>query len=197
MKKIVVIIIFILIIIAVFLYFKEEKKYYNESKKNQKIETEINQSEEEINYNSNIIKDVSYTSKDNDGNEYIINATKGEIDYSDASIIYLTDVKALIKLNKNNSNNIIITSNYGKYNTNNLDTIFSKNVIITYLNNKVTGEYLDFSLGRNSMIISREVVYKNLKNILLADIVEIEIDTKDTKIFMYDANKKVNIRNIN
>ena len=32
--------------------------------------------------NSNIIKDVNYTSKDTDGNEYIINAIEGEIDLS-------------------------------------------------------------------------------------------------------------------
>ena len=101
----------------------------------------------------------------------------------------------MIKLN--NSNNITITSNFGKYNSNNLDTIFTKNVIIQYLDNEVSGEYLDFSLNRNSMIISKKVVYKNLKNILLADVVEINIETKDTRIFMYEENKKVNIKSIN
>ena len=47
------------------------------------------------------------------------------------------------------------------------------------------------------MIISRNVVYTNLENILRADVVEINIDTKDTKIFMYEQNKKVNIKNKN
>ena len=46
------------------------------------------------------------------------------MDYSDPNTIFLTDVYALIKLS--NSNNIEITSNYGKYNTLNFDTIFSK-----------------------------------------------------------------------
>ena len=32
----------------------------------------------------------------------------------------------------------------GKYNSENFDTIFSKNVIINYLDNKITGEYLRF-----------------------------------------------------
>ena len=58
-----------------------------------------------------------------------------------------------------NSNNIYITSDYGKYNSNNFDTIFSKNVIITYLDNKITGDYLDFSINRNSMTVSRDVIY--------------------------------------
>ena len=100
--------------------------------------------------------------------------------------------KAFIKLT--NSNNVTITSDYGKYNSNNFDTIFSKNVIINYLENKITGEYLDFSMQRNSMIISRNVIYTNLENILKADVIEIDITTKDTKIFMFQDNKKVNIK---
>ena len=40
----------------------------------------------------------------------------------------------------------MITSNYGKYNTINYDTIFSKNVKIDYVDNIITGDYLDFSM---------------------------------------------------
>ena len=146
-------------------------------------------------YSSNKIKDVKYTTKDADGNEYIITATEGEIDYSNANVIYLTNIKAIIKLV--NSDDISITSDYGKYNSENFDTIFSKNVIINYLNNEITGEYLDFSLGRNSLLMTKKVVYTNLENILKADAVEMNIKTKDTKIFMYETQKKVNIKSIN
>ena len=109
-----------------------------------------------------------------------------------SDIIFLTDVKALIKMN--NSEDIVITSDFGKYNINNYDTIFSKNLKIYYLDNQITAEYGDFSITRNSMIISRKVVYTNLENILKADVIEINITTKDTKIFMYKDNKKVNIK---
>ena len=44
------------------------------------------------------------------------------------------------------------------------------------------------------MIISRNVVYTNLENILKADVIEINIETKDTKIFMYEKEKKVNVK---
>ena len=47
------------------------------------------------------------------------------------------------------------------------------------------------------MIVSGKVIYNNLENILEADAVEINIKTKDTKIFMYENKKKVNIRSIN
>ena len=146
-------------------------------------------------YNSNIINDVSYTTKDANGNEYTIKALQGQIDLNNSNIIFLSNVMAVIKLEKSERINII--SDYGKYNTKNFDTIFSKNVLIDYIDNNIKGEYLDFSLDRNSMIISREVVYSNLNNILRADVVNIDIKTKDTKIFMYDSNARVNIKSKN
>ncbi len=168
-------------------FFKETKNV--ETMKQQRVE------DENIPYNSNIIKDVNYSTKDTDGNEYIINALLGEIDYANSNIIFLTNVTATIILN--NLEKIEIKSDYGKYNSDNYDTIFSKNVTINYLENEIESEYLDFSLERNSMIISRNVIYKNLKNVLNADVVEINIKTKDTKIFMYEKEKKVNIKSKN
>ena len=47
------------------------------------------------------------------------------------------------------------------------------------------------------MIISKNVIYTNLENILTADVVEVNIETKDTKIFMYEDDKKVNIKSKN
>ena len=153
----------------------------------------IEKASDEILYKSNILKNVKYTTKDNDGNEYIIEALKGEIDFSNPNTIYLTKVNALITIK--NSEQVVIISDYGKYNSENFDTIFSKNVIIEYLDNKINGEYLDFSLTRNSMIISKNVIYKNLNNSLKADVVEMNIKTKDTKIFMYESDKQLNIKN--
>ena len=175
------------LLVALILYSKYFKEEEVSKEKNIIIEEEV--------YKSNIIKDVNYTTKDKDGNEYIINANQAEIDYSNANILFLTDVKAFIKLS--NSEIITITSDYGKYNSENFDTIFSKNVLINYLENKINGEYLDFSYTRNSMIISKKVVFTNLENILEADVIEINIKTKDTKIFMHENEKKVNIKSKN
>ena len=183
-KKFIVYIIIFFLIFLIFLHFKSQK-----NKKTTKIEPDISN---EISYSSNIIKDVYYSSKDIKGNEYVIKASEGEIDYNNSNIIYLTNLEGFVKLT--NSNDIKITSKYGKYNTVNFDTIFSKNVIIDYLDNNVLGEYLDFSIERNSMIMSRDIVYTNTSNILKADTIEINIETKDTKIYMFDDKKKINIK---
>ena len=181
-----VFLIFFFIILLIFIYIKF---YY---KKDIREFSDFTTNNEET-YNSNILENVEYVSKDAKGNEYIIKAIKGEIDVKNSNIIFLTKVNAFIKLT--NSNIINITSKYGKYNTLNYDTIFSKKVIIDYLDNKITGDYLDFSISRNNMIISKNVVYTNLENILKADVIEVNIETKDTKVFMYDGSKKINIKN--
>jgi len=187
-NKIVVILLIILFIgLSFYLYPKIFDK--------KKVEEIVIDKTEEISAESNIIKDINYTSEDGKGNKYIVNAVKGEIDYSNTNIMFLTDVEATIKLN--NSNIIVITSDYGKYNIENFDTIFSKNVISKYLDNKITGEYLDFSLNRNTMIMSRNVIYTNPENILEADVIEMNLDTKNTKVFMYKSNEKVNIKSKN
>ena len=180
-----------LLIIIYFFYLDIYKK-----KKSKNITENISEKVlDENTFSSNTIKDVNYISRDTKGNEYIIDASTGEIDISNPDIIYLTNVKAFINLK--NSNTVNISSDFGKYNTKNFDTIFSKNVIIKYLENKITGEYLDFSLERNLMVISRNIVYTNLDNILVADVLEMNIETKDTKIYMYENKKKVNVKNKN
>ena len=187
-----IVLILSLIIITWFVY----SKYFKEDKN--KLSKPVNPTskiEEDAVYNSNIIKDINYTSRDLKGNEYILVAKEGEIDLDNSDIIFLTDVTAYIKLVKN-SELIVITSNYGKYNTINYDTIFSKNVKIDYVDNIITGDYLDFSMLNNLLIISRNVVYKNLENTMKADVLEFDTKTKNTKIYMYDSKKQVVINNL-
>ena len=188
-NKIVKIFFIFFITFAFFLIFLKFFKTENKVEKNEQIITE-----KEV-YSSNILENVNYSTKDADQNEYLITALKGEIDYTNPNIIYLTNVKAEIKLN--NSDNIVIVSDFGKYNSDNFDTIFSKNVLISYLDNKINSEYLDFSMNRNTMVISKNVIFNNLKNILEADVIEMNIKTKDTKVFMYEKNKQVNIKSTN
>ena len=177
-------IIFLLLIIWLFI------KHTNNKKEIEVIKQKIDQ---DTIYSSNIIENVRYESKDIKGNEYVIEALKGEIDHKIPNIIFLTNVKATIK--PINSSKIIVKSNYGKYFIDNNDTIFSKNVIITFLDNKIEGEYLDFSILRNSMTLSRNVIYSSLNNVMKADVIEINLETKKAKVFMFEDKKKVNIKN--
>jgi hypothetical protein len=175
--------------ILFFLYFKSNQEEKIVEKKIEPIKNE-NQKDLEVKIESfNTIEDVSYSAKDIKGNEYFLKANEGTIDQNEDNFIFLKYVNATIKLKDYRL--IEISSDFGKYNIKNYDTIFSKNVIITYLNNKISGDYLDFSLDKNLMIISRNVVMINEKSSLKADVIEVNIETKDIKIFMYEENKKV------
>ena len=181
----------IIITISLIYFYKIPVK----EKKINLVEEKIKLDEEKIEEKSiatNIIQNVKYSSKDIRGNEYIITAKQGEIDIDNNSVIFLKGVKATIILD--NSNKIFISSDFGKYNINNFDTIFNENILINYLQNNIQGGYLDFSLQRNSMIISDNVVFSDNNNILKTDVVEIDIESKNTKFYMYDKNHKVSFK---
>ena len=183
--------------LLIYFYFKSynEKKLIEKKRKIELVEEKVAEIDQEKIESSNIIEDVSYSAKDTKGNEYFLKASEGRIDQNDNNFIFLKSVNAIINLK--NYKLIEISSDFGKYNINNYDTIFSKNVIIKYLENKITGDYLDFSWDENLMIISRDVTLDNEKTSLQADVIEVNIKTRDIKIFMYEEEKKVNIKSLN
>ena len=194
-KKIILGTSFIIVVFSVLYFFYTKsnyKKNFIETEKKNLIDKENIELVEEKIESSNIIEDVSYSAKDAKGNEYFLKASEGTIDQSESNFIFLKSVSAIINLK--NYKLIEISSDFGKYDINNYDTIFSKNVMITYLDNIITGDYLDFSWDKNLMLISRDVVLKNNENLLLADVIEMDIKKRDIKIFMYEDNKKVNIK---
>lgn len=187
-KKKIFIICFIILIPCITFFLSNLNKNSNETKKTTQSEQDLE------NHRTNIIDAISYSSKDLKGNEYKIFAETGEIDLSNTDIIYLTNVKAYIIL-KNDPEIVNITSDYGKYNASNLNTIFSKNVRINYIDNLITGEYMEYAMKKNLLIISKNVVYKNLDNTMIADVIELNTITKNTKIFMHNSDYKVKIKN--
>ena len=197
-KKIIFGISFIIVIFSIIYFFYSKsgsKKNLLKTGKVELIEKKNIELIEEKIESSNIIQDVSYSAKDTKGNEYFLKANEGTIDQNQSNFIFLKSVKGVINLKDYEL--IEISSNFGKYNINNYDTIFSKNVVISYLDNKIKGDYLDFSLDKKLMIVSKDVTIKNNKNSLSADVIEVNIETKDLKIFMYEEDKKVNFKSLN
>ena len=187
-------------ILLIFLIFLFSTLFYLKYFKNsQKISENIPKEEQQIitsqNDNSTYIDNVNYISSDTRGNRYQITAEQAEIKIEDPDVMLLENVVAYI-FNKD-SDTAMITSNFGVYNSKNYDTIFSENVIILYPGHKITGEYLDLSFLKNLGTISKDVIYKGEKTSLFADKVEINLTTKDTKIFMNDKNKKVLVKGTN
>ena len=181
-----ILLIFLIFLFSILFYLKYFK---NSQKISENIPKEEQQSITNQNDNSTYIDNVNYISSDSRGNRYQITAEQAEIKIEDPDVMLLENVVAYI-FNKD-SDTAMITSNFGVYNSKNYDTIFSENVIILYPGHKITGEYLDLSFLKNLGTISKDVIYKGEKTSLFADKVEINLTTKDTKIFMDDKNKKV------
>ena len=180
--KIFLILLFLVILLILFL------RFFNENKKNEEINLDVSK---QNNIESSLIKGISFFSKDKKGNEYILKAEEGEVDLSNDKIIYLKKITAQVVLN--NSEDIIIISDFGKYNIENYDTIFSKNVLIKYLDSRISSNYMEFSINKSLMTITNNVIYSNNDNLLKADAVEFNTDTRKVNIFMYDSSEKVKI----
>jgi len=176
-----------LIIISLLLFFKYFKKSNLESEIKTKLEKPQVASE-------SMIEDLRYFSIDKEGNEYKIEAKKGNIDKSNPDIIYLENVEAIIQLQK--SNVILIRSKFAKYNTKNYDTLFNKTVSVNYNEHLLKSEFLDLSFEKNLVSIYDNVRYLSGISSLKADKAEIDILNKKTKIFMNDPNEKVLINSL-
>ena len=186
-----VVMVFLIVLISLSFYLKYFKKKPEDIIKN----TLTKKADTSQNSSANYIDDINYTSLDTKGNKYQITANQAEIDADNPDIMFLENIIAYIFIK--DSDTIKVTSDFGKYNLKNYDTIFSKNVIVIYPSHKITGEYLDFSFLNNLGTISTDVIYVGDKIKLVADRVEVDIITKDTKIFMNDNIKKVFIKGIN
>jgi LPS export ABC transporter protein LptC len=179
--------IMILAIIVISLCFY--LKYFTKNFENVEEAPVVEKIDENKNKTSTYINDINYVSTDVRGNKYQITAKLAEIKIENSDIMFLTDVIAFVFIKDKDT--VKITSNFGKYNSKNYDTIFSENVIVVYPGHKITGEYLDFSFLTNLGIFTTNVIYTGEKTNLFADEIEMNLTTKDTKIFMNDDGKKV------
>ena len=193
--KIKIIIQFLMVLFIIMISWAIFSIYFKEDVPDKILDNSIKKEIISKNNNSNYIENIKYISKDLRGNEYEIKAPQAEIDNNNSDVMFLKDVIANVYMK--DSDVIKITSDFGKYNSINQDTIFSKNVIVTYLDHKITGEYLDFSLQNNLGTMSIDVFYVGKKMNLIADRIQMNLSTKDVKIFMDESDKNVFIEGVN
>ena len=189
MKKKILIQLF-LFSLFLFLSIFSYHKYFNEESQNVK-KTTTDENLLTKNVETNLISDLRYFSIDDEGNQYEITSEFGELGPDNPDIILMTNVKATIRIY--NIDPIIITSNFAKYNVKNYDTNFKENVLVKHVDNKLNAENLDLSFQSNLMLMYNNIIYQNLDTKLIADKLEIDLITKDSKIFMNNKENKIKI----
>ena len=180
MKKIIIQLFLVIIILIISLIFQQE--YF--SKRNKEIlknspDVDLKNSEE-----NSFIEAFSYTAEDIKGNKYTIESKNANYTDNNSETIIMTEVLATMDLV--NSENIEIYAKKALYNTSNHDTNFSNGVLINYSNHDIESENFDLSFDKKIAFIYKNIIYKNINTTLRADKIEIDLITKDSKIFMYD-----------
>ena len=180
--------IFIIVFSTFFLYFNKKEKLKTSSlpiikEKKLLIDDET----------GTLIKDINYSFFDSSGNYYELLSEVGKVDINNSNKIFMTNVVATIYLV--DSSPVKITSKYANYNKINHETSFFENVKVTHLIHKATSENLDISFNDNLASMYNNIVYNKPGTNLKADRLEIDLITKNSKIFMDNKAEKIQIIN--
>ena len=192
-KKIIIQLFLLLTLVTIttfvfFFYFKEKEILKENNIQMQKI-TELKITEE----TASLMKNMNYSFSDLNGNNYEILSEFGKVDINDPDKIFMTNVLATIHLK--NELPIKIASKFANYNTNDHETNFFENVKIMYEIHKVTSQNLNLSFKSNLVTMYNKIIYTKPGTKLFADQLQIDLLTKNSKIFMNNKFEKIKIIN--
>tara|TARA_B100000965_G_scaffold225111_1_gene188431 strand:+ start:262 stop:846 length:585 start_codon:yes stop_codon:yes gene_type:complete len=173
----------ILIIFFSYRFFFDEKQ---NSEKNLLTKSEENNIEKK---EGNLIEDLNYNSRDENGNSYEISSKTGMIDEKNINILYLKKVKGIINIK--NSGIVSIYSDFAKYNKSNLNTHFYENVILKFKDHNITSHNIYLNYLTKKIKITNNISYYDNDNKITADVMEFDLLTKMSKIYMLDKNNKI------
>ena len=137
---------------------------------------------------TNVIENIEYSSNDSLNNQFIIKAKFGEV-MRKKTLILMKEVEAIVILS--NSEKITITASNAIYNTTNQDTSFKNNVIIKYGEQNITCNRVDMQFRNYKVKLYDNVIYNYINTKLLADVIEIDLLTKSSKIYMNEESTKI------
>ena len=170
--------------------------YYNFLRQDVKEASEIDKTEENqisisISENSNELNNIEYNSIDSDGNSYYLNAKKAliKLDEEKKNEVLLEDVTSIINLKERGI--IYIKSKNASYNKQTNDTLFYKDVEINYLDSAIVSDNLDLIFSEKISKIYNNVVYNSKNFNLNTDNIFIDMVSGDIKMNMKNKSSKV------
>ena len=138
---------------------------------------------------ANLIEDLNYNAADESGNIYEIFSKIGIIDKVDGNILYLEKVKAIIKIK--NSGTVNVYSDFAKYNKLNLNTHFYENVSLKFKDHNITSNNLYLNYIKKEIKIADNINYYDKDNKITADVIDFNLLTKTSKVYMLDETNKI------
>tara|TARA_B100000768_G_scaffold177572_1_gene191972 strand:+ start:894 stop:1496 length:603 start_codon:yes stop_codon:yes gene_type:complete len=180
-------------ILLIFLTLGVFKYFYQNDEKLDVVASpkiSINENENE-NENRNSIEKIEYSTTDREGNSYNITSKSGELDLANAEIITMLDVNAKIILTDRGL--ITIEADFAKYNSTNYNTNFFNNVLLKFEDHNINSDKLDFFFDKNQILMSDNIIYKSSMTEMNADILEIDLITKNFRLLMYNESDNIKI----
>ena len=177
----------ILLIVIVIIFASYKFFFYENQTKEVNILTRTEKND--IKKEDNLIEDLNYNSSDENGNVYEINSESGVIDEKDINILYLKNVKAVIKIK--NSGVVNVYSDFAKYNKSNLNTHFYENVSLKFRDHNIASNNIYLNYLEKKIKITNNISYYDKNNKMTADVIEFDLLTKVSKIYMMDKANKI------
>lgn len=177
-------------------YYKRNNLLYLEPKSENKINQDTSLEE-------NIIENIRYVFNNSNGDILKISANSGVPQNEAPHILFLTNVVGELYLN--NKEKINLTSNFAYFDTKSSETNLIENVKISRDNEYISSDELHLVLSLNEEIkkknnykenyitINKNITIHRPNQILRADVIEINLISKNYKIFMKNENDKVAI----
>ena len=134
---------------------------------------------------SNLVKEIEYITIDKNGNNYKILAKEGIVDKDSFNLLTLKKVKGEITSNKRSK--ITIEADQAEYNSINLNTKFTKNIILKYENKLIKCENLDINMDNNQARAYTKLIITDEKSTLKANIIIINLLTGKIQINPLDS----------
>ena len=195
MKKIIQLVLIILLIIVSLIFYNE---YFKDNKKNaKKLESTAPKDQIFDENQNNLIKNLKYDIKIDDGKQYILTADLSEITYEnipEQENIEIVNMQVVNGIFVDESNiPITINSDYAVYNSYTYNTFFYDNVKVKYLDNIILSDKLDINFNDDIVYIYENVIYEGLQGNIETDNVKINLITRNVEMFMNNKLKKVKI----
>ena len=188
-KKVIQILIILLIILISYLVLNI---YFFDKKDISDLDLNENLVIEEDNLNfDNVMENLEYKSSDKSGNNYIIKAKKGKVNFEKENLLILEDVYGEIKLVGKST--IYIYSNFAQYNRNNFDTKFYQNVLVNFEDKRFNCDNLDLFFKDNFGSMYNNIVFVDENTQINADQVNMNLLNGDINIKMFQEEKKIKI----
>ena len=135
----------------------------------------------------NLTKEIEYITSNKEGDIFKILAKYGKTNIKNSDILDLKEVDGIISSSKRSE--IYITSDFAEYNYDNQNSKFYSNVIIKYDNKVITCDNLDLEIKTNYAIAYNDVEIKDDNSVMKAQLVRLNILTKDIEINSQDKIK--------